>query len=313
MKVAEETEGLFAALLAGTSDADENAAAAKKVGDKLERIRQGLPLAEIEPKLEGVRFFVLGLAPNAARLSIRFYFEDDFGQITANYQRFLADMQVDPGPRGAPALWRYLIELAAQGKRENVLPNLAGAWMRAILAGTPYPLTLLSTTLMRIRADGEVNVLRAAILKAVLVRNFNREVPVALDPDNRNRGYLLGRLFAAYEEIQRAALGKINASIRDKFYGAASAAPHKVFALLDRGSANHLAKVRKENPGREMNLRRSLAAIMDLMAPADAPFPASLSANEQALFGLGYYHQQSEFFKPRAKADEALPETGDTA
>jgi CRISPR-associated protein Csd1 len=262
---------------------------------------------------QDVRFFVLGLAPNAARLAVRFYLEDEFGRITANYQRFLADMRLAPGPRGAPGLWRHLVELAVLRKRENVPPNLAGEWMRAILAGTPYPLTLLSTTSMRIRADGEVNALRAAILKAVLIRNFNREVPVALDPDNRNRGYLLGRLFAVYEEIQRAALGKVNATIRDKFYGAASASPRKVFALLDRGSASHLAKVRKDSPGREVNLRRDVGGIMGLMVPGDTPYPSSLSAEEQALFALGYYHQQSEFFKPRATADVAPAETGETA
>jgi CRISPR-associated protein Csd1 len=131
---------------------------------------------------------------------------------------------------------------------------------------------------MRIRADKAVNGLRAAILRAVLVRNRSMEVPVALDLDNRNKGYLLGRLFAVYEEVQRAALGKVNASIRDKCYGAASATPQKVFALLERGSASHLGKVRKESPGREVNLRRELAAIMETMSPGDSPFPAALSA-----------------------------------
>jgi CRISPR-associated protein Csd1 len=132
---------------------------------------------------------------------------------------------------------------------------------------------------------------------------------VALDPDNRNKGYLLGRLFAVYEEIQRAALGKVNASIRDKFYGAASASPQKVFALIDRGSASHLGKIRKEKPGYEVVLRRDLAAIMEMMEPGGMPYPASLSAEEQALFGLGYYHQS---FTPRTKGD-ARAETGETA
>lgn len=153
---AEEADSLFAAMFGDAPTAADDAHAAKQVGAKLEAIRQGRPLAEITPKLEdGVRFFVLGLAPNAARLSIRFYLADDFGRIAANYQRFLADMALEPRPRGAPPLWRYLVDLAAQGKRENAPPNLAGDWMRAILSGTPYPLTLLSTTLMRIRADAK--------------------------------------------------------------------------------------------------------------------------------------------------------------
>src|SRR5690606_6595009 len=146
---------------------------------------------------------VLGLAPNAARISIRFWFEGDFGQLAENYQRFAAEMEIAPPPRDEhPALWKYLAETAVLGKRENVPPNLAGDWMRAILTGTPYPLTLLSTVLMRIRADKTINGLRAGMLKAVLMRNFKmtkKEAPVALDPENTNRGYLLGRLFAAYE------------------------------------------------------------------------------------------------------------------
>lgn len=313
--VAEEAESLFASLFGDGPTAEDDAAAAKRVGDKLEAIRQGRPLAEIAPRLEnGVRFFVLGLAPNAARLSIRFYLADDFGRIAANYQRFLADMALEPGPRGAPALWRYLVDLAVQRKRENVPPNLAGDWMRAILSGTPYPLTLLSTTLMRIRADGEVSALRAGILKAILVRNYRQEVPVALDADNRNKGYLLGRLFAVYEEIQRAALGRVNASIRDKFYGAASASPQKVFALIDRGSASHLGKIRKEKPGYEFNLRKKIFEIMQSMDPGDSPYPAALSTEQQALFALGYYHQSESVFKPRDKGDDShmSAETGET-
>jgi CRISPR-associated protein Csd1 len=133
---------------------------------------------------------------------------------------------------------------------------------------------------------------------------------VSLDPDFKDRGYLLGRLFAAYEQAQSAALGnKVNATIKDKFYGSASAQPRKVFALLESGSANHLSKVGKQSPGRRVNLEKLIASIMDKMAPGADPFPAALAAEEQALFGLGYYHQRSEFFK---KAPETQ-ESGETA
>lgn len=199
-EVARTAEGTFGAMF---SEVDE-VTQAGKVGVILARIRKGLPLKVVAPELEnGVRFYVLGLAPNAARLSIRFWFENDFGVLAKNYQRFVAEMEVDPPPRDAnPALWKYLAETAVLGKRENVPPNLAGEWMRSILTGTRYPLSLLSTVLMRIRADGEVSALRVSILKALLVRNFNKatgEAPVSFEPENRNKGYLLGRLFAAYE------------------------------------------------------------------------------------------------------------------
>lgn len=302
--VAAEAESFFAAFVDDKASEEMEAA---KIGDRLEKIRKCLPLKAVAPELaSGVRFFVLGLAPNAARLSIRYYFEDDFGRLAENYQRFLADMQLEPPPDGFPAVWKYLLETAVLSKSDNVPPNLAGEWMRAILAGSSYPLTLLSTVLMRIRADKQINALRIGMLKAVLIRNFKREVPVAIDTDNRNKGYMLGRLFAAYEQIQRAALGdNVNATIKDKFYGAASAQPRKVFALLDRGAANHLSKVGKQKPGYKITLERLLGDIVGLMQPAEDPFPASLSAEEQALFGVGYYHQRSEFFK--SKRDETNP------
>jgi CRISPR-associated protein Csd1 len=297
---AAEAEGLFAAMFTEIDETSE----AQKVGALLERIRRGQPLREVAPQLsQGVRFYVLGLAPNAARLSIRFWLEDDFGRIAENYQRFISDMAVEPGPRDPnPALWKYLQETAVQRKSDNVPPNLAGEWMRAILSGTTYPLTLLSTVLMRIRSDKEVNALRVGMLRALLVRNFGivKEAPVGIDVENTNKGYLLGRLFAAYEYAQAAALGpKVNSTIKDKFYGAASAQPRKVFALLERGSANHLSKVGKERPGLRVSLERAIGAIMEQMSPTADPFPASLSAQEQALFGLGYYHQRNEFFKSR--------------
>ncbi|SNT39593.1 type I-C CRISPR-associated protein Cas8c/Csd1 [Tropicimonas sediminicola] len=297
--LAEAAENVFAALVDSDSVADDEAAATLRLRSRLESIRQGQRLEQVEPDLEGIRFHVLGLAPNAARLSVRFHWEDSFGTLTRNYQRFLSDIAVEPAPRdGFPPLWRYMLELAVLGKRENVPPKLAGEWFRAILTGGTYPLTLLSTTSMRIRADGQINRLRAGILRAVLVRNFRMEVPVALDPEETNRGYLLGRLFAAHEEIQRSALGgNVNATIRDKFYGAASSTPQKVFGLLFNGSVNHLQKLRKQNPGRGVNLEKLVGTITDRMSPGGEPFPASLSPAEQALFGLGYYHQHSEFFR----------------
>ncbi len=290
--------------LAGVSEIDEQQQS-ERVRNVLEGLRKGRPLGELDPKLEtGVRFYVLGLAPNAARISIRFWYESDFADLARNYQRFAADMRIEPPPRTPfPPLWQYLNETAVQKKRENVPPNLAGEWMRAILTGNRYPLTLLTSVLMRIRADGEINALRAAMLKAVLIRNFDRkDTPVALDPDFKDKGYLLGRLFAVYERIQEAALGRnVNATIKDKFYGSASAQPRKVFSAIDRNSANHLSKVAKQAPGYKITLERTLSDIMGSLSPSDDPFPASLSAQEQALFGLGYYHQRSAFFQSRDK------------
>lgn len=311
-EVARRAVSFFQAMITDPSDAAIETTAAKDIGILLARLRKGEQLKKVDADLaKGVRFHVLGLAPNAARISIRFYYDNDFGVLARNYQRFVDDMRIEPEWREPyPALWRYLVETAVLRKRENVPPNLAGEWMRAILTGTNYPLTLLIGTLMRIRVDGEVNALRAALLKAVLIRNFKMEVPVALDPNERDKGYVLGRLFAVYEEVQRSALGgRVNATIKDKFYGSASATPRKVFALLESGSANHLAKVRKLNIGRETNLQKLLDQIMDLMEPSQDPYPSSFSSKQQALFGLGYHHQRSDFFESRKGTEINSEET----
>jgi CRISPR-associated protein Csd1 len=301
---AADAESFFAGLIGLGDEKITN----RRVGEALEKIRAGRATADVIPHLpNGVRFYILGLAPNAARLSVRFYLEADFGVIARRYLEHIGRLRIEPPPRdAAPSMWRMLVETAVLRKSENIQPNLAGEWLRAILSGTPYPLTLLSTLIMRLRADHDVNALRVAILKSVLIRNFDMEVPVALDPACNDQGYLLGRLFALYEQVQTAALGRdVNATIKDKYYGAASAQPRKVFRLLDSGSANHLSKVGKQKPGLRINLEKQIGAIMDVMKPGEDPFPASLSDKSQALFGLGYYHQRNEFFR---KVDKSASE-----
>jgi CRISPR-associated protein Csd1 len=264
---ADEAENIFASFV------DEKVEV-KKVGVILEAIRQGKPIAEVKPDLpQGVRFYVLGLSPNAARLSVRFYIEADFGEIATRYLAHLQRMRLDPPPKeDAPSMWRLLIETASQRKSENIPPNLAGEWLRAILTGAPYPLTLLSTLLMRLRADHDVNALRGAILKSVLIRNFEMEVPVSLDPENKDSGYLLGRLFATYEYAQTQALGgNINATIRDQYYGTASATPRAIFPLLQRKATHHLSRLRKDKPGLATNLDRKIGEIFELAEPECLP------------------------------------------
>jgi CRISPR-associated protein Csd1 len=297
-------EDMFADLM---NMVDEKAEA-KKVGSILAQMRAGREVASFEPDLpEGVRFHVLALAPNAARLSVRFYVEDKFEAIATRYIGHIERMRIEPSPKDDnPSIWRMLIETAVLRKSENIQPNLAGEWLRAILTGGPYPLTLLSSLIMRLRADHDVNPQRVAILKSILIQNFGmtKEAPVSLDTTNKDQGYLLGRLFAVYENAQRAALGtEVNATIKDKFYGSASAQPRKVFPLLDRGAANHLSKVGKQRPGQKVNLEKLIGEIMNLMTPDADPFPASLPNKSQALFALGYYHQRSTFVSRTTKSE----------
>jgi CRISPR-associated protein Csd1 len=293
-KAAEDAEYFFASLIGFDDEKITN----RGVKDTLEKIRAGRAVADIVADLPtGVRFYILGLAANASRLSIRFYLEDEFGAITRRYLEHVERLRIEPPPREtAPSMWRLLIETAVLRKSDRIQPNLAGDWLRAILSGTPYPLTLLSTLIMRLRADGHVNALRVAMLKSILIRNFNMEAPVALDPSCRDQGYLLGRLFALYEQVQTAALGRaVNATIKDKYYGAASAQPRRVFHLLQAGSANHLSKIGKKKPGLKVHFEKQIGGIMEMMDPGTDPFPVSLPDKSQALFGLGYYHQS---FRP---------------
>ncbi|MXN67130.1 type I-C CRISPR-associated protein Cas8c/Csd1 [Stappia sp. GBMRC 2046] len=295
---AEEAEETFMAMFA---EVDEEMQAGG-VGEILEKIRKGRPLKDFAPELaEGVRFCVLGLAPNAARLSVRFWFDDDFGVLARNYQRYVADMRIEPAPKAEnPPIWRYLVETAVLGKRDNIQPNLAGDWMRSILSGTNYPLTLMSTVLMRIRADGHINGFRAGLLKAVLVRNFKKEVPVALDTANDDTAYVLGRLFAIMEKMQNLALGKVNASIRDRYFGTASSAPRSVFPILLRLNLHHRSKAEKD--GASARLAGYFAGQMgEVMNLLPARLPATLSLQAQGTFAIGYYHQMH--FRNSEKTD----------
>jgi CRISPR-associated protein Csd1 len=302
---------VFASFFA-VNEEDEN----EKVAAILKAIHDGVPIEDIKRNLPShVRFFVLALAPNAARVSIRFYVEDDFGIIAERYAKHVQRMRVEPPPRDAMAsMWRLLIETARLRKSENVIPNLAGEWMRSILTGAHYPATLLSTLLMRLRADHDVNALRVATIKSVLIRNFGnafrREPPVSLDKENREPGYVLGRLFAVYEQIQIEALGRnVNATIKDKFYGAAASQPRKIFPMLDKGSKPHLSKIGKDRKGFQVVLERKVAEIMETMSPGEDPFPSHLADKQQGLFALGYYHQRSEpFAKNNSNAERPISE-----
>jgi CRISPR-associated protein Csd1 len=147
-----EAESLFLGFI---DEKEAEAVEEKKIEAILSKLRAGRPIAEFKPDLpQGVRFFVLAVAPNAARLSVRFYIEDDFGVIAERYLRHLDRLRIDPPPPDeAPSMWRMLIETAVLRKSDNIQPSLAGEWMRAILTDSPYPLTLLSTLIMRLRAD----------------------------------------------------------------------------------------------------------------------------------------------------------------
>lgn len=257
------------------------------------------------PRLDpDTRFFVLGLAPNAARVAVRFWYAGSVREVVENLEQHFDDLAIIHSKKlpATLSLFRLLVATAAQGKAENIPANLAGEFMKAILAGMPYPLTLLGAAVRRCRAEREISYPRASLIKAVLVREARyykkpiKEVGMSLDTTNANAGYRLGRLFAVLEKVQEEANPGINATIRDRFYGAASATPVAAFPHLMKLKNHHLAKL--ENRGRAINFERMIGEIMDGLVD----FPAHLSLPDQGRFAVGYYHQRQAFFSGSKEA-----------
>lgn len=276
-------------------------------------------------------FYVLGLSPNAARISVRFWKApsvEDFGK---NIKKHFEDFEIvhrEYEPKYL-SLYEILCSVSIvtkkrdkpnviffRGKAYDVIPNLAGQLVEAIIDGSQYPLTLVQQCIIRIRAEASkkdksgksipnVTYPRAAIIKAYLNR-FNKihkqnqkEITMSLDLNNLNVAYRIGRLFAVLEKIQEesALPTKINATIRDRFYGSASSSPITVFPRLLRLKNSHLKKL---NDGRKIYFEKLIGEIVNEMKS----FPTNLSLNEQANFAIGYYHQRQAFFTSKLDKNE---------
>lgn len=306
---AQAAEDLFSMMVAERPSVEEESA---KIRDKIEAIAEGRPLAEIAPEVEErSHIYVLGLAPSSARLSIRFWYEDSIGALANRVGEHWRDLRLEPPAwTSPPPVWRLLYETATQRKAENIPPTLGGALMRAILTGGPYPRALLAAVVARIRADKDVNGTRAAICKAVLARDhrLDREkegVPVTFHATSSDIAYNLGRLFAAYAYAEKS-LAERNATIRDKYAGAASATPLRVFPILMRGYEHNRAGLAKSGGmkvGRGVRAEQTVSQIIGLL-PGDRELPQSLTLEEQARFFIGYYHQERTLYSKRESEEE---------
>ncbi len=250
-------------------------------------------------------FYILGISPNAARLSVRFFLRNSFGQfirsVKAHYDR-LEIVRPSFDPFDNIPVWRMLKETVNPNSREKKpAADMAGDTLRAILTNTPYPATLLNGVTLRIRADREMNRTRAAILKAYYLKSRNPFVPeevltVSLNQDSNHEAYVLGRLFSVLEAIQSDANPGINATIRDKYFSSASATPGVVFPTLVNLAQKHL---RKLDEGKKIFYDKQLT---ELMSKLGETYPNRMNLPQQGAFQLGYYHQtQYRFTKKEDK------------
>jgi CRISPR-associated protein Csd1 len=271
---------------------------------------------------DGNRFHILGLAPNAARISIRFYYCLRLPELGKRIEQHFKDLEMVRGSHGHdpqyPSLFRLLTAVAVQNKADNIPPNLGGSIVDAIFAGedVPYPPLWLNTAVARCRAEQNVTYIRAASIKACLNRqirrasiqsprlNTEKEFTPMLDLANNNPGYRMGRLFAVLEKIQEEASPGLNATIRDRYYGAASTTPVAVFTTLLRLKNAHLKKL---SVGRNTYFEKLLGEVL---APV-TDFPKHLSLPDQGRFALGYYHQRQDFFNK--KPDDSTNTEGASA
>lgn len=266
----------------GLSDNDLRAA--------LKRLADGLPCDDlgIDPERP---FYILGLAPNAARLSVRFFLRDSFGRLMKNVNDHYERLKIINARYEVVPLWALLRETVNLNSRDkSPSPAMAGAVARAIFSGGPYPASLLEVVMLRIRAERNITWGRAAIIKAYYLKNPHKDCPkevltVSLNEASTDTAYTLGRLFSVYEAVQQAATPGINATIKDKYFNSAAAMPASIFPILNNLCQKHLRKL-------DGRLRVYYdKQIMELKGRLGESYPPRMTLAQQGSFDLGYYHQ----------------------
>ena len=299
----EEYPGLMGYFLFG----DDSSYTEKELNDMLTSLIRGKSVQMEEQKLDPAKpFYILGISPNAARLSVRFFLRNSFGKILENAQAHQERLRIQRPSSDqfeTIPLWKLLNETVNQNAKEKtVLPKLAGEVLEAVLKGTPYPATLLHGVLLRIRAEHKITRGRAAIIKAYYLKNPNKDIPekevltVSLNKESNNIPYQLGRLFSILEGIQSTANPGLNSTIRDKYFNAASATPAAVFPVLVNLAQKHLKKIGGEKKGLQIKLEKQLEEVMNRLGEA---YPSKLNLPQQGAFQLGYYQQTIVRYEPK--------------
>ncbi|MDD6046957.1 MAG: type I-C CRISPR-associated protein Cas8c/Csd1 [bacterium] len=267
----------------------------------LNRLANGLPCTEL-PLDPNRPFYILGLAPNAARLSVRFFLRDTFGALMRHVNDHHTRMEIirpANDPYTLLPLWAMLRETVNLNSRDkSPSPAMAAATARAIFTGGLYPASLLEATMLRIRAEHNITRGRAAILKAYYLRNENKECPkevltVSLNEASTNIPYTLGRLFSVYEAVQQAANPGINTTIKDKYYNSTASTPATIFPILDGLCQKHL---RKLGAGQRIYYEKQIMELKNILGEEN---PLRLTLPQQGSFNLGYYHQTQKRYQKK--------------
>lgn len=285
-------------------NAEAHGQTADAVRAVLKNMARGLPSDDLEPSH---KFYVLGLAPNAARVSVRFFMQSTFGAFMKNINDHYERLEiVRPGwaDDGLLTPWEMLratVNMKSRDKAPSAV--MSGAVMRAILEGGRYPASLLEGVMLRIRAESDITWQRAAILKAYYLKNEHADCPkevltVGLNEASTNPAYTLGRLFAIYEAVQQDANPGINSTIKDKYFNSASAMPASIFPILGNLYQKHL---RKLGDGSRIYYDKQVAALKCILGES---YPQRMTLAQQGAFDLGYYHQTQKRYEKRNKEED---------
>lgn len=289
-EASKETEESLFELLGFSEDTnDDPNANLMKVRKVFESIYSGIMKTGLDDK-----FYILGLAPNSARIAVIYWSETTLKDFAEKILCHFNDMEIhDTRKDKKPymGIREIISSVTLGGKLSDATPNLPEAVVKSIFQGLPYPQTLYSACIRRIRAEQKLTITRAAIIKAYLNRqsNNNKKIDIMLDKDNNNQGYLCGRLFAVLDKIQEDA-NNIS-SIRERYMNSASATPSAVFATILNLSVHHSEKL---DGGRRIYFEKLKQEILDKVS-ADG-FPTHLDLQDQGRFFVGYYHQRQDFF-----------------
>ncbi len=276
------------------------------LGGMLKSLLEGKPVLYDETRLDpGMDFYILGISPNAARLSVRFFLRNSFGGFLGNVQRHNDRLEIiRPANDSFESIppWKLVDATVNQNSKDkSPSPVMTGEVLRAILTDTHYPVSLLNGVTLRIRADHKVDRTRAAILKAYYLKKPHPDIPkevltVSLNPACDTPAYVLGRLFSVYEAIQSAANPGINTTIKDKYFNSAAATPAVIFPILGNLAQKHLKKLKSSNRGLCVFYEKQLGEVASLL---DTSFPARMSLPQQGAFQLGYYHQTQDRYQKK--------------